>query len=495
MKEVFITLGNQLFDKKYLTPFKTNCYFFMQEDFGLCTYVKHHKQKIYYFLASMREYRDYLKDNGFKISYYSLQDNIKNFKNYFEGLTHFIKKNNIEKINIFEIEDIDFKSQFENYCQQKQIHFEFHKSPMFLLAKQDYNDLSINKKPQLSTFYSQIRKKFGILIDNDLPVGGKWSFDGDNRKRLPKDYESFEVSNFESKYFPELEKIIEKYFSDHFGILNSKILFPFNHKDTKKVLDAFINKKLSNFGNYEDFISTNDTFVNHSLLSAPLNMGLITPLDVLKKMNAVSFNDVGLNNYEGYIRQIFGWREFIRYLNIHYYGDFHHKNFFNNKRKLTKDWYEGTTNIPILNDTIHNLQKNGYVHHIPRLMVVSNIMNLCGIHPHEVYRWFMETFIDSSDWVMTPNVFGMGIFSDGGIFATKPYICGSNYLLKMSNYDKGDWTKIMDGLYWNFIFRNKDYFKTNFRLSMMYHSVNKMDKVKLNNHINNANSFIKSYSS
>ena len=223
------------------------------------------------------------------------------------------------------------------------------------------------------------------------------------------------------------------------------------------------------------------------------NMGLITPFDILKKISDLSYEKVGLNNYEGFVRQIFGWREFIRYLNVKHYEDFHQNNFFKNNRKLSKHWYDGTTSIPILNESIHILKSNGYVHHIPRLMVLSNIMNLCGINPQEVYKWFMETFIDSSDWVMTPNVFGMGLFSDGGIFATKPYICGSNYLLKMSNYTKGDWTKTMDGLYWNFIFNNKDYFKSNHRLSMMYYSINKMDKDKLSNHLQNAKIFIETY--
>ena len=156
--------------------------------------------------------------------------------------------------------------------------------------------------------------------------------------------------------------------------------------------------------------------------------------EILKKINDHDYEKVGLNNYEGFVRQVFGWREFIRYLNFKYYEDFHQKNFFKNKRKLSKHWYEGTTRIPILNESIHILKSNGSVYHIPRLMALSNIMNLCGIEPQEVYKWFMETFIDSSDWVMTPNVFGMGLFSDGGIFATKPYICGSNYLLKIFHF-------------------------------------------------------------
>ena len=493
MKECFVVLGNQLFEKKNLKDFKNSCEFFIQEDLGLFSYFKHHKQKIYYFLASMREYRDYLKKNNFKVNYITLDKNISNFKDYFEGLKSFLVSKNIFKINIFEIEDLEFRKKFEQFCKDNKIGLTFHKSPMFLVSRSDYQGMVTTKKPQLANFYSNVRKTFEIFVKENKPIGDKWSFDEDNRKRVPKEYESPKSYMFESKHYEDIKKLINKFFANHFGILEKKIIFPMNFKDSSKVLDNFINKKLENFGHYEDFIRINDPYINHSLISAPLNMGLLTPKDVLDRLNLISYSKVGINNYEGFIRQIFGWREFMRYLNIHYYKDFIKGNFFGNSRKLTKHWYEGTTNIPILNDMISNLNKSGYVHHIPRLMVISNIMNLSGLKPSEVYKWFMETFIDSSDWVMTPNVYGMGMFSDGGIFATKPYLCGSNYLLKMSNYSRGDWTQTLDGLYWNFIYKNKNYFKTNQRLSMMYYTVNKMDKSKISTHISNAKKFISEY--
>ena len=492
MKDAFLILGNQLFDQKYISSYKKDSIFFMQEDMGLCTYFKHHKQKIYYFLGCMREYHEYLKKNKYNITYIDLEKNIKEFKDYFEGLSFFIKKNNINRIKLFEIEDHLFRNKFENYCKKNQIPFVFIRSPMFLLQKNDYTIFQ-NKKVQLASFYSNIRKKYKILVTNDKPTGGKWSFDNENRKRLPKDYLKFDIPRFKSPFYKDIRKLIDKYFKSHFGEINENILFPFNHKDTQKSLAFFLKKKLSHFGDYEDFISSDDKCINHSLLSAPLNMGLISPEDIVNEIKNIDHNIPGLNNLEGFTRQITGWREFIRFMNYQNYDQFHQKNFFNHQNKLKENWYEGTTNIPILDDTIINLKKYGYVHHIPRLMVLSNLMNLSGISPIEVYKWFMETFIDSSDWVMTPNVFGMGLFSDGGIFATKPYLCGSNYLLKMSDYKKGEWSNVVDGLYWNFIFNHKEYFKSNHRLSMMYHSVIKMDKKKLDSHINNARNFIQQY--
>ena len=286
MKECFVVLGNQLFDKKYLTEFKNSCDFFIQEDMGLCSYFKHHKQKIYYFLASMREYRDYLKKNNFKVNYISLDKDISNFKDYFAGLKSFLSKKNISKINIFEIEDLEFRIKFEQFCKNSKIELIFHKSPMFLVSRTDYKDMVTTKKPQLANFYSNVRKSFQIFVKDNKPIGDKWSFDEDNRKRVPKGYQSPKSYTFESKYFEEIKKLIDKFFSKHFGNLEKKIIFPMNFKDSSKVLDNFISSKLENFGHYEDFVSTSDPYINHSIISAPLNIGLITPEQVLNKLSS-----------------------------------------------------------------------------------------------------------------------------------------------------------------------------------------------------------------
>ena len=175
------------------------------------------------------------------------------------------------------------------------------------------------------------------------------------------------------------------------------------------------------------------------------------------------------------MRQIMGWREFLR--GIYHYYDLE-ENYFNHQRKLTKAWYEGTTGIPPLDDTIKKAQQYGYTHHIERLMVAGNLMLMSGLHPQEVYRWFMEMYVDSADWVMAPNVFGMSQFAEGGIFATKPYISGSNYLKKMSDYGQGDWCDIVDGLYWGFIDRHRETFAKNQRMGMMLATLKRMNPEK-----------------
>ena len=202
-----------------------------------------------------------------------------------------------------------------------------------------------------------------------------------------------------------------------------------------------------------------------------------------------------LNSLEGFIRQVIGWREFIR-------GTYHLKgeeeresNFFNHQNKLTEAWYTGETGIPPLDKAIKDCLAYGYTHHIPRLMIISNLMTLSRIHPEEIYKWFMEMFIDSSEWVMVPNVFGMGTFADGGIFATKPYSCGSNYLLKMSNYKKGPWCDVVDGLYWQFMSDNRDFCASNPRLSILPRSLDRMKPERKKMIFNEADNFINLYTS
>jgi deoxyribodipyrimidine photolyase-related protein len=199
---------------------------------------------------------------------------------------------------------------------------------------------------------------------------------------------------------------------------------------------------------------------------------------------------IPLQSLEGFVRQVIGWREFVRGIYRTYSDEQDRTNFWSHKRGLTKAWYDGTTGIPPLDDTIQSVQTLGWAHHIPRLMVLGNLMTLCEIRPNEAHRWFMEMFVDSSEWVMGPNVYGMGLFSDGGIFATKPYICGSNYLLKMSDYGKGPWCDIVDGLYWRFIEKHRTFFTQNPRLALMPRALDRLRADRRSRIFQAANEFL-----
>ena len=488
MKSLFLILGNQLFPQKHLSKYKDST-IFMCESFDLCTFQKHHKLKLILFLSSMRSYADELKKNKFKVNYIDLK---KDFKiSYEKKLENFIKKNKFEELISFEIEDKFFEKKISTLCKKNKIKLTFIQSPMFLNSRDEFkNYLSKTKKPFMANFYKIARAKTDILMENNKPKGGKWSFDEDNRKKLPKDIKIPEmIKAKETKHTKVLKQEINKIFKNHPGQVDNFWL-PTTYDDAVKWLDYFIIKKFNLFGDYEDAVDTNNNFLFHSVLSPMINLGLLTPELIIDRVRKVE-NKIKINSYEGYIRQIIGWREFIRGIYQNYDQQLEENNFFQHKNSLTKKWYDGTTGLDPLDHSIKNAQKYGYTHHIERLMVLCNIMNLCEIKPNEVYNWFMEMFVDSSDWVMSPNVYGMGLFSDGGIFSTKPYICGSSYFMKMMNFKRGDWNDIMDGLYWRFINNNRKFFQSNPRLNMMVNIYDKMNTERKNHIIKKANQFIR----
>ena len=475
-KNFYIILGNQLFDPKLLK--KNNCNeVFMAEDFGLCREFKYHKSKIYLFLAAMREYRDELLKNSIKVNYFELDQRTDELE-YVDFLIDFLKNKKIQEINIYEIEDKPFELKFLKKLAQNQIEVKITKSPMFLFSREEFIEMAKGKKTyRMASFYQKARKKLNILIDETgNPVGGKWSFDEDNRKKIPKNVEPpLEIKSVLSKNHHQLVETINQHFKNHPGSLDN-IWFPVQRLEAKKQLRKFLKDKFKDFGTYEDAMIEGGNFLYHSCLSALLNIGLLTPDEVISEtLKFAEKNSIPLNSLEGFIRQIIGWREFIR-------GIYHaegvnqsNSNYWNNSKKLTSSWYDGSTGIEPLDDCIKTTLKDGYIHHIPRLMIISNIMNMCGVHPKEIYKWFMEMYIDSSEWVMVPNVFGMATYSDGGLMSTKPYTCGSNYVLKMSNYKKGDWCDKLDGIYWSFTEKNRKFYEGNPRLSLLTRSLDKLD--------------------
>ena len=475
-KSTLLVLGNQLFSLGIIQSIGADN-IFMAEDLGLCTYEKHHKLKILMFLAAMREKRDELQLSHCNVEYLDIEH--QNFgQTYEEKLAGHVVVNGITELIVFEIEDKEFEARIEAFAEQQNLALTILPSPMFLLDREEF--LAFNGKSKvlrMGNFYKEVRKKLNLLMDDkQKPLGGKWSFDEDNRKKIPKGLPLPErYKPRESKYVESLKVTIASKFADHPGQMDD-VWMPLTRTDALENIDYFLKVKFENFGIYEDAILQNDTFMFHSALSPSLNMGLITPNDIIDKvLEFTAEYDVPLNSVEGFLRQIIGWREFIRGVYQHHGETQLQSNLFNFSGSLKDSWYSGDTGIPPLDDAINFSDRYGYTHHINRLMVISNLMTLCEVHPKNVYRWFMEMYVDSSEWVMTPNVFGMGTFADGGIFATKPYICGSNYILKMSDYKKGDWCNTVDGLYWRFVSRHMGVLKNNPRLSFMRKTLENMD--------------------
>ena len=475
--KLFLILGNQLFNPKLYFENILEYDFFMCEDYELCNYVKHHKLKILHVLSAMRSYKDELTQLGLKVHYHDIEK--KNFKeDFLVKLKRCVTQNNYKKVYFFEIEDKFFESKLKTLSSS--IEIEILPSPMFLFTRIEFSRfLESNKKLLMANFYKLSRKKNNILVKDNKPVANKWSFDDENRKKLPKviSIPKFDVFK-KTKHTQNLSKIVNKIFYKNVGEVQNFWL-PTDRDSCLNMLNEFLKKKFNLFGDYEDALSSKHDFIFHSVLSPIINMGLLTPSEIINKIKPYE-NKIKINSYEGFIRQIIGWREFIRGTYQSFDKEFSKRNYFQNNRKMKKSWYEGKTGIPPLDNSIRKAIRIGWNHHIERLMVIANIMNLSRINPIEVYKWFMEYYVDSYDWVMKPNVYGMGLFSDGGIFSTKPYICASSYLLKMSDYKKGKWTDIVDGLYWKFVDDHREKLKGNPRIGIMTKIIDNMNKDRRN---------------
>ncbi len=475
-KALLVVLGNQLFPLEKLPP-ATEVSVFMAEDMGLCTYVTHHQQKIVLFLAAMRSYAETLESAGYDVHYMQLDSD--DSRSYEAKLEETLRTTGVTELLHFEIEDKAMEERIVDFAESRQLARTELRSPMFLCSRDEFATFAKDSKRLLmGEFYKQQRRRLNILIDDaDQPAGKQWSFDAENRKKLPKNIDPPPIVWAEpSAHVDDVIELVAETFADHPGDAND-FCWPTTRDQALVWLDQFIEHRLERFGPYEDAITNRSATVFHSLLSPSMNLGLLTPAEIIEE--AIKRADhIPLQSLEGFVRQVIGWREFVRGIYRTYSEEQDRSNFWGHNRDFTSSWYEGTTGIPPLDDTIKTAQRRGWAHHIPRLMVLGNMMTLCEIRPTEAHRWFMEMFIDSSEWVMGPNVYGMGLFSDGGIFATKPYICGSNYLLKMSDYTKGPWCEVVDGLYWRFIDKHRAFFDQNPRLALMPKALDRLDAAR-----------------
>jgi deoxyribodipyrimidine photolyase-related protein len=341
-------------------------------------------------------------------------------------------------------------------------------------------------------FYIWQRKQQNILLENDgKPVGGKWSFDAENRNRFPK-----------GEFVPAMPwvkttAVIKKssdYVNRNFGEnpgSTDNFGYPCTFEEADRWLDTFIKERLEKFGTYEDAMVEQENFLYHSILTPMLNTGLLTPREIIGKvLEHGDKHHTPLNAVEGFVRQVMGWREFIRIVYEREGRKQRTTNHFNFTRSLPYSFWTGTTGIAPVDQVIRHTLDHSYTHHINRLMVLGNFMLLCEFNPHDVYRWFMEMYIDAYDWVMVPNVYGMSQYADGGMMTTKPYISGSNYLIKMGNWQKGDWQVVWDGLFWRFMDKHRTLFTRNPRMGMLLNTFDKMDPKRKNTLLANAEAFL-----
>ncbi len=455
---------------------------FMAEHESLCTHFRYHKKKIVFFLSAMRAHAETLRATGIEVAYHPLaEEKEASHPSYFELLEKVITRYGIQRVVSFEIEDRFFESELRAFFHERQLEWDELPSPMFFTTREEFKSyLKTQKKPFMKTFYERQRKRLKILVtEHGDPVGGQWSFDAENRKRLPDGIRAPLLPELKhSVTRSEVENLVTRRFNNHPGTAEN-LWCPTTREEALSWLQSFLKERFENFGEYEDAFSRDQDFLFHAAITPLLNSGLLTPSEVVQSaLEHAKKAKTPMNSLEGFIRQVIGWREFIRGIYRNFDDQQVTRNFWNHTRLMAPSWTDGTTGLPPLDETIQKCVRLGYAHHIERLMVLANTMLLSELHPSQAHRWFMEHFIDSADWVMGPNVFGMGLFSDGGVFATKPYICGSNYWLKMGHWKKGSWCDVADGLYWRFIEKNHDFFSKNPRLSMMARTLEKMPDSK-----------------
>tara|TARA_Y200000002_G_scaffold156661_1_gene129556 strand:- start:78 stop:1565 length:1488 start_codon:yes stop_codon:yes gene_type:complete len=489
MNSVNIIFPNQLFKHSDLLD---NTYpVYLVEEYLFFNHYQFHKQKLAFHRASMQFYKSYLQDLGKTVHYISATDSNSDTRRL------------LEKLIGEGIQEVHFINPVDNWLEKrisnatKDIKCVVYESPYFINQSDEYSEFfkTTKKKFFQTSFYIEQRKKLGILLEkNASPIGGKWSYDAENRKKYPKGKTSPKITKLESNdFYIEAVSYVKSNFSDNPGELSQTPIYPNDYQQSIEWLNDFLDQRFHDFGVYEDAIVDSEHFLNHSVLTPMLNVGLLTPLQIIDSaLEYVAQNDIPLNSLEGFIRQIIGWREFIRGIYVAKGTEERNRNFFQHKRKIPPSFYDGTTGIIPIDTTIRKLLKTGYAHHIERLMILGNFMLLCEFDPDEIYRWFMELFIDAYDWVMVPNVYGMSQFADGGLMSTKPYISSSNYLKKMSNYKKAQWQEIWDALYWRFIDKHREVFNKNIRMKLMVSMYDKMLTEKKEKFIIIADNYFKS---
>ena len=495
--EVSIVFPHQLFKENPAVSRSRTVYlieealFFNQYNF--------HKQKLVLHRASMKFYADFLSSKNIHVEYTDAQ----HVNSDIEKLVYELAAKGAKTIHVTEMVDNWLHKKLHKSCLQLNVELKIYHTPNFLSSMAEVQPFFASRKTYFQTdFYIDQRRKRKILLDAaGKPEGGKWTFDADNRLKFPKNevVPAIELPP-ENKYTVEAREYVAKNYTKNYGTSATPFTktapdagsgYPATFEEAESWLDAFLQNRFAKFGIYEDAMVANEQVLYHSVLTPMLNIGLLNPQQVIDKaLDAAAKYNIPVNSLEGFIRQITGWREFIRIVYEREGSKQRNKNYWNFTRKIPGSFWNGTTGIAPVDIVIKKVLQSGYSHHIERLMVIGNFMLLCEFDPDEVYRWFMEMYVDAYDWVMVPNVYGMTQFADGGLMTTKPYISGSNYLMKMGNWPKGDWQQVWDGLFWRFMHKHRDFFLTNPRLGMLVNTFDKMSIAKRNTHINNAESFL-----
>lgn len=468
---------------------------FMCEVRAEAKHIKHHKKKLVLIFSAMRHFAEELIAAGYTVIYVKLEQ-ADNSGSFITELQKFVRQKSISEI--FATEPSEYRVM--QALKQSQLPLTITADNRFMCSHNQFADWAASRKQlRMEYFYRSMRLWNNILIDNNKPEGGKWNFDQANRQPPPKDTiipEPFKV--MPDQITTAVMQMVTTEFADHFGDIEP-FWFAVTRKDAKKALAYFVDNNLANFGKYQDAMLTDEPWMHHSHISFYLNIGLLLPKECIEA--AVTAYKQGLapiNSVEGFVRQILGWREYIRGIYWLKMPEYKQENFLNADKVLPDFYWSGDTNMHCLAQSIAQTKKYAYAHHIQRLMVLGNFALIYGVNPSELNEWFWIVYADAFEWVELPNVSGMVLFADGGYLASKPYAAGGSYINKMSDYCKNCHYKVklktgpdacpFNYLYWDFLARNKELLSNNQRLAMIYNVYNKMSdqqKIDISNSAKN----------
>ena len=488
MKTIRLILGDQLnFGISSLSDINPNKDLILMAELNEeATYVKHHKKKIAFIFSAMRHFAEQCRKKGWNVCYIKY-DSPDNKSNFVEQIQYAISNFSCDKLCMTEAGEYRLRQEFEQLNKKILIPFEIRKDTRFFATEEIFREWANGRKQlRMEYFYRELRREYKILMNEDgTPVGGKWNYDAENRvspdptKNIP----SFTQIEPDSVTKDVIE-LVNKSFSDHFGSVET-FHYAVTREEALIILEKFINERLQDFGPFQDAMLTDEPWMYHSHIGLYLNIGLLNPKEVVSLAEQAFFEkNLPLNSVEGFIRQILGWREYVRGLYWYKMPEYSQMNYLNLNRTLPEFYWSADTKLFCLSQSVAQTFEHAYAHHIQRLMVLGNYALLTGVSPNELNYWFLSVYADAYEWVELPNVSGMVLFADGGILASKPYVSGGAYIDRMSNYCSscqfnvkkrtGEDACPFNYLYWNFLITHEDRFKKNPRMSMMYRTLSKM---------------------
>ena len=458
----------------------------MMEVSNEATYVNHHKKKLILVFSAMRHFAKELRNKGFSVTYSEISRSQVNFT---KELSYQCKKIKPKRIVITHPGEYRVLKEIKKWEKILNIPVTILEDNRFFCTIPEFKNWTEGKKElRMESFYQMMRKKYHILIDTDgKPEGGKWNYDVKNRKSLPRNHPNIpkplqhEPDEITKQVISEVKKRISNYFGDL-----QPFWFAVTHDEARKSLNDFIENRLEMFGPYEDAMTQEESFLYHSVLSMYLNIGLLEPKQVIYRV--LEKNRIKVESVEGFVRQILGWREYVRGVYWHNMPKYSKMNYFDAKNKLPKFYWTGDTEMNCMKKSIEQTVKEAYAHHIQRLMITGNFALITGIKPQDVCEWYLSVYADAYEWVELPNTHGMTLYADGGILGSKPYAASGNYINKMSDYcnnckynvkeKEGEDACPFNYLYWNFFLKNQEKLEQNPRLWTVFSNIKKMSQNK-----------------